>query len=354
MRKQRNLSLEWIKLGAAVLVVFIHIPMAGTAGGVAKCLARCGVPLFFAISGYYAFGAGAERLFQRLLHSLRLMLGANLLYLLFECWEVRAKGWEIAGYLKKTLTLQALAKVLITGESPFMFHLWFLSALVFCYLVLWLYVRFYQEETPRFSPLYAAGAGLLGVGVYLDTFCDFNTLGEAQLDSITFRNGLYLGLPMFLLGLFLHEHRARLMAAWRWTPRRSVGFILLGFALSLVQWFGAGKANLPLGMLLVVPELLLLSHAFPDMARAPALLRWAAPWAGRVSTVVYITHVLISRIAMIYKDSSPFWSFIYRGRDHIPFAGWVAILSVAFGVLWCALGGVVGWVRRRGDGNRHA
>ena len=339
MHSQRNLSLEWIKLGAAVLVVFIHVTLPGTAGRVMNCLARCGVPLFFAISGYYAWGAGAEKLLRRLKHSLGLMLGANLLYLIWGAWEHTAQGGDLLRYLKGKFSAGNMARLLLTGDSPFAVHLWFLSALVFCYLVLWLYVRFFQEQTPRYAPLYAAGAGLLGAAICFDSYFDFHTLGEMKLVSAAFRNGLYLGLPLFLMGMFLHQYRPRLLSAYRWSPRRSVALIVLGFALSLLQWFGAGKANLPLGMLLVVPELLLLSNAWAAMEGAPALMRRLAPFAGRVSTVIYIIHVLFIRAIKLYEDRSPFFSYLYRGEDHIPFALWVAILSLLTGILWCAVRG---------------
>lgn len=60
MKLQRNQTLECCRILAAVFVVFLHVPFPGTVGKTVNCLARFAVPLFFAISGWFSYGAEGE------------------------------------------------------------------------------------------------------------------------------------------------------------------------------------------------------------------------------------------------------------------------------------------------------
>ena len=63
---QRNLSIECAKLIASFFVIFIHIPFPGTVGHGINCAARCAVPLFFAVSGYFSYRTPCGKLAKRL------------------------------------------------------------------------------------------------------------------------------------------------------------------------------------------------------------------------------------------------------------------------------------------------
>lgn len=58
---RRNLSLDILKLIAFVGVVGLHTvdPVGGVSTGLNIC-ARIGVPVFFAVSGYFAAGSGVS------------------------------------------------------------------------------------------------------------------------------------------------------------------------------------------------------------------------------------------------------------------------------------------------------
>lgn len=63
---QRNQTLECCRILAAVFVVFLHVPFPGTVGKTVNCLARLAVPLFFAISGWFSYGAEGRKLLRRM------------------------------------------------------------------------------------------------------------------------------------------------------------------------------------------------------------------------------------------------------------------------------------------------
>lgn len=74
----RNKTLDLIKLLSAYAVIFIHFRMPGIPGAFADALSRFAVPLFFVISGYYAFGNDNKKLKRKALNIGKLYLSATL------------------------------------------------------------------------------------------------------------------------------------------------------------------------------------------------------------------------------------------------------------------------------------
>ena len=60
MGKEKNMTLELIKLFAAYMVVFIHVMFQGEFGVLVDALARFAVPLFFWVSGFFSYGISTE------------------------------------------------------------------------------------------------------------------------------------------------------------------------------------------------------------------------------------------------------------------------------------------------------
>lgn len=52
IEKSHEYSIDLFKAIACIFIIFIHCKLPGTAGGVMEALARFGVPLFFAVSGF--------------------------------------------------------------------------------------------------------------------------------------------------------------------------------------------------------------------------------------------------------------------------------------------------------------
>ena len=102
------------------------------------------------------------------------------------------------------------------------------------------------------------------------------------------RSGLFLGLPMFSLGLFLREHRETLLS------RLGMGLLpvvpVFGFLLTIVEWKCFGGHSLYLGHFFVLAGLLLLTFRYPGVPRS---LEKAAVLCGPVSTVVYLVHLTL-------------------------------------------------------------
>ena len=62
MGKEKNMTLELIKLFAAYMVVFIHVMFQGEFGVLVDALARFAGPLFFWVSGFFSYGISTEKI----------------------------------------------------------------------------------------------------------------------------------------------------------------------------------------------------------------------------------------------------------------------------------------------------
>lgn len=282
-KRQRNLSLEVCKLVASFFVVFIHVPFPWPAGEFVLCLARFAVPMFFAISGWYSYRADAGKLLRRMGHVLLLELTGIVIMELWWAFAAVYTGWNALDALKQSLPNgESLKLWLFFNEDPFGGQLWYLSASAFSYAVLWLYTRLGLSRN-GYRPLYILGLILL---------CSHFAMGElSRFTGLTVffkipRSGLFYGLPMFLMGLFLREHRDVLLEKLK--TSRLVLLMILGTGMSLAEWKYFGVYDLYLGLLVNVPALLLLT------CRHPGVPRWMevpAALCAPLSTAVYLVHM---------------------------------------------------------------
>lgn len=268
---QRNETLECCRILAAVFVVFLHVPFPGLMGKTVNCLARFAVPLFFAISGWFSYGAKPEKLLRRMGKILLLeAVGIGL--------TVLSKGFRVG-----LPGADALVKWLLLNVDPFAGHLWYLSAMAYCYGFLWLYTLCGKRK--NYLPLYVLSAVLLACHFAMGNFADVTGI---QVDYTLYRNAWFFGIPMFSMGLFLREFAGKLPRQGKWAA------LILGFGLSLAERWILGPSDLPVAMPLAVAAMLLLTAEHPALPENRPMLRRAAARFGTMSTVVYLVHLIIS------------------------------------------------------------
>lgn len=226
---------------AAFAIVLIHCNLPSPVGGMMNGLARFGVPLFFMISGFFSYGKGIDTIKRRMGKSWSLFLTANGVYFL---WRLLALLWGRSLSLKAVLELFSLERLLnwlLWNESPFMGHLWFLGALLYCYLFYWILVkRGWQERCSLLIPVCLAANLLLGEG--------FSIIGW-EISFLWVRNFWLTGLPFFLLGHWFagKQERGRLKIY----PGISIGLLVTGAISSMGEMLLSGGGELYLGSILM-------------------------------------------------------------------------------------------------------
>lgn len=328
VKPQRNQAMELFKLIASILVVFIHVKFPGTVGSAVVSLSRLGVPMFFAISGYFSYRVDSSRLIKRLVHIIILMIAAvaaaAVLGSITAVYNGESVKWFLWGFVPG---LEGISTMMLTQESSFpdTGYTWYLMSMMVAYLVLYVYTRFFGEDPVRYQPLYIFSACLLTAHLMMG---EVSKAVDVTVPYTLYRNGLFFGLPMVTLGIFLREHRERIVKNFALTDGKLAATFLIGVAMTLVQWKGTGVGELPLGAVVQTVALMLLLTAHPDL-KFPA-----AAWMGKISTVVYLAH---------YPLIGVYETFVLPVLPVAPEAeAWlrpvlVAAISMLVGVIWLAV-----------------
>lgn len=132
----RNDSLDTLKCIASILIVFLHYnKVEGDFGelysDIVRALARCAVPLFFMITGYYlpiiVNKGGLHCQFYKVM---RLAFGATAFYFTYRCVDVSCVG-NIMQWINVHYTIGTIFTWLVLNDDPSGYHLWYLYALLY-------------------------------------------------------------------------------------------------------------------------------------------------------------------------------------------------------------------------------
>lgn len=198
--KKRNIYLDVIRGIACILIIFAHRLFPGTAGNIAAAVSRPSVAVFFIISGYYVYNKDADTAYKRLprkiKHIGRILLYSLLFYFLWETF-VRWVGSGVSSvydwftnYLLNPITWY---QALIWDKDPLAGHLWFLFALVRCYLLLAVVLRLkLDKKAPVISVLCLAMA---------------LAMQKIHVDMMFFRNGWFYGMGFFTIGYTIASYK---------------------------------------------------------------------------------------------------------------------------------------------------
>lgn len=257
----KNNCLNVCKGIAAFAVVLIHCNFPSPVGGMMNSLARFGVPLFFMVSGYFSYGKGTDTVKRRIGKLFRLFLGANGIYFvwrLLALWGQGERNLEVAAGF---FTPKALLRWVLWNESPFMGHLWFLGALLYCYCLYGLLAKKGLEGRMYFLIPLCLGANLLlGEGLSI--------LGKG-VSFLYVRNFWLMGLPFFLWGHWIAgEERKERPAPG---PGLCLTGILFGACLSMGEMLLSGGGELYLGSILMAGGMFSLALRRPDFGKGSFL-----------------------------------------------------------------------------------
>lgn len=304
LRKNRNPFLETCKLCAAFLVVFHHYPFPRGIGQGIYTLTLGSVPFFFSISGYFSYGTNRKTVAKRMTYLLKLILTASLIYSLSNCFFAQYAGVPVTEYIhwdNIIPTVPGCLKWLILHWNPFSEHLWYLTAMCFCYFYLWVYLGFFEEKTTNYSYLYLAGLFPLFALIFFGCIAPY---AGFTIPYVALRNGWIYGPALFLTGMFIHEYEAFLVQAFKITNRKLLVTFLAGVLLALAAWKIKAPGDIPLGTLIQVPALLLLCVRNPNFLsfrgkrntlEPPAWQQKLTQRIGSLYTALYILHMAVGR-----------------------------------------------------------
>ena len=193
----RSKNIDILKTICSFLIVCIHIPFPGTAGQYFIALSRIAVPIFFMITGYFysdIVRRGEE--VRQIRKILFLVIQANLLYLIWRCfYAVMSQNIVL---FTSTFSAKNLFKFLFLNESPLSGHLWYLGAILYVLIIIYIVNKLKLEKyLYRLIPVLLLGDLLLGKYSLV--------LWDREFPYILVRNFLFVGIPYFCIGRLIRE-----------------------------------------------------------------------------------------------------------------------------------------------------
>lgn len=310
--KNRNTTLDALRIILAVLVVYIHLNTklynrSGLDGlslvfdDIITILARTAVPIFFAISGYclYRNSSKLERtsIKRSLRHLALITLSCFAMYVAINVFlvgpQITAARFTVSRFFQLALFNQTSG---IIGSAA----LWFLPALIACYIIYYFYPHFFKSQ--KYLPIIA-------ILLYAWTICISPVYGNIILDKgpiFLYRNYLGLGLPFFTLGYFYHKYQRQIKAV---LSNQAVKFACLAFVLYFIEqaiYLSGGHRRrameVSIMMPLVVVGVLMLAAQHP---RLLAKTKFPA-WSAKYSLYLYIGHTaVINTLSKYLFDNDP-------------------------------------------------
>ena len=325
----RNQAMECFKIVAAIFVVFLHVSFPSSkAQGLMFVLANDAVALFFVITGYFNFGADRKTLERRMKHLLRLYLVAILFTIAVGIITAGITGDGSAAFLIPRW--DEIMNWLILQQDPRNGQLWYLTSACLCYLILYLYVRFFGDKPVNYRPLYYVAFSLFAVFLALGCLA---AVAGMNVPYLLYRNGFFCGLPMFTLGIFLREYQDRILTNFNLTSGKLLALALAGFILGIMQYFTVGMGQAAMGALLEIPALLLFMTYHPTVTKERGFLSACVGKFGAWSTYVYIVHIQILSVYTRFCRPAMLTVFSENAEAWIqPFA--VAALSLIAAIMF--------------------
>ena len=116
----RNKSLDVAKAIAAFLVVCIHVSFPGETGQIIKVFARCAVPFFFMVSGYFCYyenNNAAVKIPFKIIHILKLFAVSILFYFGWEYLMKVSGGGNAAEWIKELTDIEHLKEFVFYNST---------------------------------------------------------------------------------------------------------------------------------------------------------------------------------------------------------------------------------------------
>ena len=217
----RRVGLDIFKGICVFFVVCIHTTLPGIIGGYLISLTRVAVPFFFMVTGFFFSDIkkrGKE--IKQISKIFKLFLMANLIYF----------GWNIIIYviqkepiddlLKKSFSFASLVKFILFNESPWGGHLWYLGAILYVLILVFL-IKKALRRTIAFRTIKVVIFLLLLMDIIFGKYSLIVWNREFPLFCV--RNFIFVGLPYFLIGVCIQHYKYEI-------PNNTLVFLIILFS----------------------------------------------------------------------------------------------------------------------------
>lgn len=280
---ERNYSFDLLKTLAAFLVVYMHstIVDGSIVLGVMKAIAKIAVPLFLMISGYYyVMLCEKNRFWKHMRKILNMTIAFTFLYFVEACFLCVRNG-NLVLFLSKMFTIKHLLEWIVLNVSYFGYHLWYMWAVLYAFLFLWIVDRLNLKH------VFYVSIPFLILANYVLSF---------QVNFLLYRNFLFTGIPYVGIGCLFYEYRNGIIKVFQAVVGVKILVIILFLCfLQCVELFVYLKFNLRLSRdyyLMTLPLSLFVfgyAMAYPSLGKDTFL----SIIGKRYSAYIYGFHIIL-------------------------------------------------------------
>lgn len=299
--KKRWNSLDFAKGLACIAVVFIHFNFPNELGVGVRAACRFAVPVFFFVSGFFLgwqphVDIDANKLVRKIRHIVLLMVYSGVFYAaftVFQRWIMHAEG-TLKEYAFELMTAAKVCKFFIQNDPFLWSHLWFLLALLYCYLLV-LIVPF-----KRRGGVCALAVCLMGISLIMVPYHPWVPIhrylkipGTESVISL-FNLFIFRGFGPFALGMFMSSCKDKI-ADLKMPNPMLVLTVCLGIGLSVCEGLTLERAQLYLGSYVTFIALVLWA------IKNPGYRGGFIGYIGReLSLYIYILHVAVGKLLELF------------------------------------------------------
>lgn len=295
-----NNTLYFFEGIACIFVIFIHCDISGYVGDILETIGRFAVPLFFLISGYFNYNSNCNKLTNKVLKQLNIFVVSFIIYYIYINMEsfILMKNYDFISFNVSLFSLTNILKLLLFNWTSFISsHLWFLLALIFCYLFLIVVKQkkvSLNEKVFVFLPIIG-----YTIGIFLIKFYDESTM-------FLVRNWIFTGIPFFMIGYFIRKNKEIILN--KITSKKLIVISAVGLLLSiieriLIKLILDGKLTLYLGTYIFVVSIFIFSIKNPKIVKKSIF-----SFIGeKISLYIYIIHYMFINI---FKNILPKYNIL--------------------------------------------
>ena len=306
MTKKRNLSIDYMRMIAAILVVIIHTPPFMGINplmdySILDVLPRIAVPFFFAISGFYFIKASKEKQLKQILNIVKEYCVISLIYTVFKI--------VLAIVTHSELEFSIFGLIFNFFTVGIEYHLWFFPALIYSMLAFYFWNLVFKNKKIKFVCAVSVILYLIGL-----LGCSYYDLGiKLPGATLLFDNAYFeiirrlflMGFPFFASGYLagLLNEKFSSKAALKSLITFSILFLFEIYILYCLKIYSTVVITLFLYPLTISLIWYLISHPRYDNGKL-------GEFCKNTSMVMYYYHPMLLSVLYLFNNNKTYNFFI--------------------------------------------
>lgn len=297
-KHNRSNSIYFFKAIACFLIITIHAPIPKI-GGYILHLARCAVPFFIMVTGYYT-NVGYDVLVRRAKKIFYLIVIATIIYLPLNILVHWAQG-NMNFWLSEIQKPEILFKIIVLNwTTPILGvgHLWYLFAFLYAFLIMALISRIFPIYKDRILIVWSTISLLI---IFLIQV--YSEITGEMIEPIYWRNSFFLIIPCFMIGNFLKKSNEKLKEI---SLATNVRLIILTIGIIILEHHAlSGEYELYASSILMGILIILISGKIDADNKLTIVGRNLSQW---IYIIHYVFIVILSQLTLknIYMAIRPF------------------------------------------------